>query len=192
MQLQQVGRSTAVVAGDDDFVRRNFEQFGKFVEDQLLDGVVALQVGRGGQAELFRGCKHSSVFAGAVIFEGVGFAFGNRTLQGGGFDIGAPEDIEDLADLVDLALVRTADDGEVTIGQIQAFDGAAAGDANGLKRLEGTADEAFVVGLPSTQHDPSAIVTKDGVSMVDGFDDAFTQESNLEISSVASESSGHS
>ncbi len=112
-------------------------------------------------------------------------------MQGGGFDVGAPEDVEDLAGLVDVALVGAADDGEVAIGQIETFDGAAAGDAGGLEGFEGAADEAFVVGLSGTQHDASAIVAENGVGVVDGFDDAFAQESNLEIGGVASESSSH-
>ncbi len=42
VELKQIGGGTAVVAGDDDFVRWNFQEFGEFVEDELLDGVVAL------------------------------------------------------------------------------------------------------------------------------------------------------
>ncbi len=110
------------------------------------------------------------------MLEGAVFVGGGGTLEGGGINVAAPENIEDLAGVLDAAVVGTADDGKVAIREAVAFDRAGAGDGEGLEGFEGRTDKGAHGRITGLGEQAPAMVGNHRCDAMGGFKNTFSEE----------------
>jgi hypothetical protein len=85
----------------------------------------------------------------------------------------------------------TANDGQIPVSQLVAFQSSGTNDGYCLKGFECGADKGISFRTSRQEEDSAAFVTDNGFHVVAGFDYPFPQEVNFEFWGLAAFSSSH-
>ena len=120
------------------------------------------------------------MLARAVVLQGTGGTGGNRTLQPTRIQIGPPEQSEGLSGVGGGAGMGSAGDRQPPLAASGAIGGATGHEGGGLEGLEGRADEAELLGIPSPHQHPAPLIADHRMDPMMGFGDAVTEQPHLQ------------
>ena len=113
------------------------------------------------------------------MFKGAFFALGDGATQVAGVKVGPPENVKHLAHLLDGGLVRAAHNRQVAIVEAVALYGPGRRHRQGLKGLEGRANEGTQLAVARPRQGTAPVIAHGHMNPVVRLHDALPQKLHL-------------